>query len=211
VSVPVSEKGYVSGQKLNGFWSTTDDLEETPELRWPLSVQIFDRMRRQDPQVISVLRAVMLPIRRTSWRLDPVGASPEVTRFVADDLGLPVQGDESARVLRTRDRFSWQDHLRLALLMLPFGHSFFEQLYRYAGGQHHLQKLSWRPPRTIDRIDVAADGGLIGIHQRDMKPKDLIEVSRLVAYVNRLQAVAAEGPGATHPVADARPQRHGDP
>jgi hypothetical protein len=32
-------------------------------------------------------------------------------------------------MVRTRDRFSWQEHLRHALLELVFGHSFFEQVY----------------------------------------------------------------------------------
>jgi hypothetical protein len=67
-------------------------VEETPELVWPLNVQIYDRMRRQDAQVISVIRAVTLPILRTPWRIDPNGARAEVVELVADDLGLPVGG-----------------------------------------------------------------------------------------------------------------------
>ncbi len=184
-AIPVSEKGYQGSAGVAGhWWAPLMDEEETPELRWPLAVQVYDRMRRQDAQVLSVLRAVTLPIRRTTWRLSPANASPEVTDFVADNLGLPVVGQEEKAQLRTKDRFSWGEHLRLALLMLPIGHSFFEQVYRIEDGQARLHKLSWRPPRTIDRIDVAPDGGLIGIHQYNMKPKALIEVARLVAYVN---------------------------
>jgi len=181
MSVPVAEQGYASG---TSWWSAIAE-EETPEVAWPKSIGVFDRMRK-DAQVISVSRAVTFPIRRTTWRVDRGAARPEVAEYVADELGLDVAGQAPRVPARTRDRFSWAEHLRLALLMLPYGHSYFEQTYRpdLATGQYHLRKLGWRPPKTIDRVEVAADGGLIGIHQAGMKQADLITVDRLVAYVN---------------------------
>lgn len=163
--------------------------EDNPALRWPASIEVYDQMRRTDPQVMSVLRAVTLPIRRTTWRIDPAGAKPEVTRLVADDLGLPVLGEESAAVLRTRDRFSWAQHLYHCLLMLPFGHSFFEQEYRFVNGQQRLRRLGWRPSRSIEHIEVASDGGLEWIRQKprpggDPNTSREIPVKQLVAYVN---------------------------
>jgi len=187
MAVPMSEKGYAS---QSGNWWTNADEEETPELQWPRNVDVYDRMRRQDAQVISVLRAVTLPIRRTAWRIDPNGARPEVAQQVADDLGLDLVGDDPNRkILRTRDRFSWTDHLRLSLLMLPFGHSMFEQVYRIDDtGLARLRKLAWRPPKTISRIDVASDGGLVAIEQHGGMSgtggNPRIGVDRLVVYVN---------------------------
>lgn len=180
MSAPLSEKGYAH----NEYWHP-ETVDETPELRWPLNLEVYDRMRRQDAQVMSVLRAVTLPIRRTEWRIDPAGAKPEVVQLVADDLGLPIRGQESTTI-RTRDRFSWSDHLRLALLMLPFGHSFFEQTYRIVDGKARLRKLGWRPPRTIAEIEVAADGGLEWIRQHSPTAgvTGKIPVDRLVCYVN---------------------------
>ncbi|GAB2767661.1 phage portal protein family protein [Sinomonas soli] len=185
MAVPTSEKGYAN--KGAGWWGAPDD-EETPELTWPRNVDVYDRMRRQDAQVISVLRAVTLPIRRTSWRLDPNGARPEVVQLVADDLGLGVAGEQERPITRTRDRFSWTEHLRMSLLMLPFGHSFFEQVYRIdEAGLARLRKLAWRPPKTIAQVDVASDGGLVAIEQHGpgapgSRPR--IGIDRLVAYVN---------------------------
>lgn len=180
MTVPVQEQGYANGATA---WWTEIGNEETPELQWPKNIDVYDRMRRQDAQVISVIRAVTLPIRRTKWRIDPNGARPEVARQVADDLGLPLVGDENEPVIRTRDRFSWSEHLRLSLLMLPFGHSIFEQVYRIdEAGMARLRKLAWRPPKTISRIDVASDGGLVAIHQHgNEKP---MGVERLAVYVN---------------------------
>lgn len=178
-----TEKGYAVQNQL--FWDM-DDGEDTPELRWPLNIPVYDRMRRQDAQVISVIRAVTLPIRRTEWRIDPNGAPPEVAEFVAQNLGLPLEGSSLGAPLRTRGRFSWQEHLRHALLMLTFGHAFFEQVYQYDGDRLNLRKLAYRPPLTISRIDVAADGGLVAIEQHGTtgKTDPRITVDRLVAYVN---------------------------
>lgn len=181
---PESEVGY---QNANTNWWDGPDPEHTPELMWPRNIDVYDRMRRQDAQVISVLRAVTLPIRRTTWRVDPSGARPEVVQFCADNLGLPIMGQTEQPVLRSRDRFSWKNHLYHALLMLPFGHSFFEQVYRIDDeGMARIRKLGWRPPLTISRVDVAGDGGLVAIEQHGQtngKPVR-IPVEQLVAYVN---------------------------
>jgi hypothetical protein len=196
---PVREIGY-AGPPAIQFWMDLTD-EETPELRWPLAVWVFDRMRRQDAQVGSVLRAATTPIVRTQWRLDGRGCRDEVVEFVASNLGLPIDGatdEDFTEQLRGRDRFSWDDHVRLALLMLPFGHSYFEQLYRYDEdtNKYRLRKLGPRLPKSIAQVNVARDGGLVSIQQWDNgaaagfaaggfsggagKP---INVNRLVAYV----------------------------
>jgi hypothetical protein len=182
--VPTRELGVADG--ADAFWWLS---EPTPELRWPLNIAVYDQMRRQDAQVISVLRAVTLPIRRTPWSVERGDASEEVARFVALNLGLPLAGeDKPPAPLRTRDRFSWGDHVRHALLMLPFGHMFFEQVYRIDGGKAYLRKLAPRMPRTLSEINVAPDGGLVSIRQwasadpsKETRP---IPVTQLVAYVN---------------------------
>lgn len=185
--VPLREVGYASGDALAGWAAlAVDQYEPNPDLQWPRSIEVYDRMRREDSQVKSVLKAVMLPIQRTGWQLDGTGVREEVLQLVANDLGLPIKGRPAGPVTRRRGRFSWDEHLRLALLELVFGHSFFEQKYEIVDGRAHLRKLAWRPPRTISQFEVARDGGLIAIRQHgvagDAQPRLL--VNRLVAYVN---------------------------
>lgn len=185
IPAPLVERGKVT--TTSNWWTSLDDNEQTPELRWPLSVDVYDRMRRTDAQIASVLRAVTLPIRRTGWRVDPNGARDEVAAQIAEDLGLPLVGDAGPEPApgRTKDRFSWPDHLRLALLMLPFGHSFFEQVARVDDqGRVRLRKLGPRMPRTITAVNVADDGGLVSIEQAAAATKVVIPVNRLVAYVH---------------------------
>ncbi|MFE9232044.1 phage portal protein family protein [Cellulosimicrobium funkei] len=182
----MSEMGY-QRELLPGWGDLANEAHETnPALVWPKSIDVFDKMRREDSQVGSVLRAVTFPIRRTTWMIDPAGARPTVTKLIAESFGLPIKGQPVKAPLRARDRFDFDEHLRLALLELVFGHSVFEQVYRAGDdGLVRLRKLAWRPPRTISKWDVAADGGLVAIEQHGIAGRKVrIPVDRLVVYVN---------------------------
>jgi len=184
---PVTELGYATA--YSSSWWLSAEQEQTPELRWPLSIFVYDRMARQDAQVQSVLRAVTLPLRRTPWSIEAGAASDEVTQFVAKNLGLPVSGKPPVPSPRTRDRFSWSKHLAQALLMLRYGHMFFEQVYRIGDdGRAYLRKLAPRMPQTLMAINVDRDGGLASIQQYgtlDGSAKDVtIPVTRLVGYIH---------------------------
>ncbi|MFC9769095.1 DUF935 family protein [Rhodococcus jostii] len=183
---PVFESGYVNG--LGTGWQQWDRDEQVPELQWPASVRVFARMAREDGRVSSLLAAIALPIRRTAWSVEANGASEQVTGFVAENLGLPIKGSTAvAAPGRARNRFSWAEHLQTALLMLQYGHSFFEQVYRIDDDGHaRIRKLAPRPQGTISSIEVARDGGLIAVRQFGAvgdKSDSVIPVSRLVAYV----------------------------
>ncbi|WP_051637054.1 phage portal protein family protein [Rhodococcus sp. UNC363MFTsu5.1] len=193
-AAPTAEIGYVNGS-ADG-WLQWDDDERVPELQWPQAVHTYSRMLKEDGRVSSVIQAIGLPIRRTAWRIDPNGARDEVTAFVADNLGLPIASAEPVGRPRSKGRFSWGQHLQAALLMLPYGHSYFEQRYRVVGegrtARFHLHKLAPRPQKTIAKITVALDGGLESITQNPparagtvvagIEERE-IPVSRLVAYV----------------------------
>lgn len=191
VNPTVSADPFFPGTSHYAWWEQT---EQVPDLRWPLSLVVFSRMPREDARVWSVLSAIGLPIRRAQFRIDPNGAEDKIVAQVAADFGLPIVGDNGGDSQpaqpRTRDRFSWKSHLRDALSHLRYGHSVFEQLYRYddRDGKLHLRKLAPRPQFTIQSFNVAADGGLKSITQdavaaRTVKPVE-IDVSRLVVYRN---------------------------
>ncbi|KIP93389.1 hypothetical protein RU09_06135 [Microbacterium sp. MEJ108Y] len=183
----MAETGYQVESTLPGWMNwVAETNEENPDLQWPKSINVFDRMRREDPQVKSVLRAVTLPIMRTEWAIDGTGCRPEVVAHIAADLGLPIKGQPPTAPLRTKGRFSFKEFLRLALLSLVYGHSYFEQVYDQSTGATHLAKLAWRPPRTITNIEVARDGGLVAIEQGGLmgSGKVRIEVENLVAFVH---------------------------
>lgn len=199
----MAEIGYQTGS-LPGWGSMVEESHETnPDLVWPKSNEVYDRMRREDPQIQSILSAVTLPLLESDWRIDGTGCRDEVTEHVAGDLGLQVVGKEPKAPIRTKGRFSWEEHLRLAMLEIVFGHSVFEQVYSIdAFGRTHLGKLAYRPPRTISEFEIARDGGLVAIKQygagitvapslgrstfRALAPAGDVRmtVDRLVVYVN---------------------------
>lgn len=190
MSSPTQEIGYTvdsAGTPGWGYFVGRDD-EDNPDLAFPLSLSVYQRMRREETQLQSVLKAVKLPIERTQWRLDADGVRPDVAEFVSQNLGLPINGQPvPVGRRRQRDRFSWQEHLKLALTSLDYGFAAFEQVYRYdpETGRLYLRKLGWRPQSTISDIQVDRDGGLVGI-QQDMLgagANNLLTVDRLVMYV----------------------------
>ena len=184
-------------------WSAFVDVTETvPELAWPNSINTYSAMRT-DAQIASLLLAFTLPIRRYHWYIDPNGARDEVVEDIGNDFNLPIEGQDPKPATRRRDRFSHDRHLFHALLMLTYGHMFFEQVYRYddAARRFRLRKLAPRMPGTISEIQTARDGGLEYIRQYPSGQSGFgaktsligmqspqIRVDRLVAYVNDQEA-----------------------
>lgn len=152
-------------QQSNG-WSQWEQFEQVPDLQWPQSVRMFTRMEREDSRVSSLLSAIGLPLRRTQWRLDPNGSRPEVLEHVSKNIGLPIDGQASSTMARSRGRFSWPQHLMWALSYLQYGHAVFEQVYRVDDdGMIWLHKLAPRPQRSISQWNVAPDGSLLSVKQ----------------------------------------------
>ena len=95
-AAPRTELGYVNPY---AGWATSygipyDQFEQVSELIWPNSVWTYTRMVREDARIASVLRAVGLPVRRTTWRIRPNGARSEVVEHVAACMGLGIEGQD---------------------------------------------------------------------------------------------------------------------
>lgn len=200
-----SEKGYVVAQPTRRYgdvyfsWLSADPFEKVPELQWPQSVAMFAQMRNDDSRIGSLLSVVSAPILQTPKRIDPNGAPPEVAEFVSQNLNLPLVGEDKVRNPgRRRDRFSFEQHLKDAVLPTNlFGHAVFEQIYRREDdGRFWIRKLAPRPQWTILKFNVAADGGLESITQSapaatgstvyGIQPVD-IPVNRLVVYARDME------------------------
>lgn len=149
--------------------------DASPDLQWPNSLQVYDKMRH-DSTCSSVMQAMTLPIRGTAWHvLDSPDVDPAVAQFVRTNLGLVEEGDSRQR--RRGQGISWDSVLRHALLMLPFGHMFFEPVYTLAppgpndtgldaDRQYaHLARLAPIMPTSIARFNVDNSGELVSIEQ----------------------------------------------
>ncbi len=164
-----------------------DALEHVPDLQpGAYASSVFAKMRRES-RLAAILAGYTLQIRRATWRLDPAGCRPEVVKQVADDLGLAVAGDDEPGAARTTG-VSWNDHLRSALLFLPYGHMDHELLAEVDdSGRARLVGLAERMPHTV--ADIKQDpktGAFLGITQDGVWTKDApqIPADRLAHYVH---------------------------
>lgn len=199
------DAGYTSEEVwFQQVWAAVD--ETVPDLLWPTSVHTFNMMRRE-PQLAGVLGAYTLPIRRAQWQINPDGARPAVARMVADDLGLRVRGDDHTPTSARVRGVSWAEHLRSALLHLPYGHFAFELGATINDtGQARLTSLSERLPYTIVEMQVSRNGGLTGVSQYGM-PGDhenpQIPATQLLWYVHDREGAAWEGVSLLRPAYSA--------
>jgi hypothetical protein len=169
--VATSEIGSSAGISMTGTQITP--YEDNPELVWPRSVQVYDRMRTTDGQISSILRAIRLLISGTQWKILGSEVNPKILDFVEAEIGL--QADQDGRLRRPDSGFDFHDHLRLALLSGPIGHSYFEQVYSIDDDHldphtglpitAHLSRLAWRPHRSIMEFVTEPNGDLAGIRQ----------------------------------------------
>lgn len=190
-TAPTTELGQtenVTASALFGGNDTNGWIEETERLadwRFPTSIETVDRMRN-DAQVFGLYVALALPIRRFRWMLNARDADPARVQLLSEDLGLPILGEKVGAQLRTRDRFSFDDHLRHALLAPLYGLYNFEQVGRMDMVNDlllwRLRKLAPRTPQMLSEVKVAKDGGLVSIKQAVGYEAPEIPVSRLVAY-----------------------------
>jgi hypothetical protein len=195
-SAPTRDIGHVDDAALYG--SYLQEMQEyVPALSWPLSVRTYQQMRH-DPQLKAVLAAYTLPIRRATWAIDPAGCRDDVAKVVADDLGLPILGNEAEPGPARRRGVRWNDHLRLALLSLVFGHLPFELRYEIRDGLARLVNLGERMPQSITEIALNNDGTLRNIVQ-DMGTAQPIPANRLVWYAHEREGSAWTGQSVLRP------------
>lgn len=199
-----SERGYVVASPArvgDAFfsWLTADPFEKVADLVWPQSVAMFTQMENDDSRIASLLGVVAKPILKTPKRIDPNGASEEVAEFVSRNLNLPLVGEDKVRDAgRRRDRFSYEQHLAdVVSPMNLYGHAIVEQIYRRGDdGRFWIRKLAPRPQWTIQKFNVAADGGLESVTQKapastgsvvyGVAPAD-IPINRLVVYTREMR------------------------
>lgn len=175
------------------YFMNTDDLEHVEDLKWKPNGQgavgEYHRMR-SDAQCQGLYLGCTLPIRRYDFRINPNGADPKIVQKISSNYNIPILGQEDQPVGRRKRRFTFDDHLRHALLAIIYGHMYFEQVGEVSDedGLWHLRKLGVRMPQSIQKIILAKDGGLEGIVQRGMGvtaggKQRVLNVNRLLAYV----------------------------
>lgn len=152
--------------------------EYNAQLQGIQGVKKFDEMRKSDGTVRAAMLVTSLPIRRAEWYVKPAGTETkdqEVANFVQSALMEWIDG------------MTWDDVLRQALLMLPFGVMVFEKVYglKDCEGKQYvtLKKLAPRLPKSIQGWEL--DDKTFGIQQiRQDGVLAQIPGSKLLIFVN---------------------------
>lgn len=122
-------------------------LEEyNPKLAGAQGLRTYDKMRKSDAQVFATLLAMELPIRATKWDVMPAtdenGETGDFEHEVADRV--------RANLFEEMDG-TFDDFIREALTMLPFGFSLFEKVWTSDGEFVRLKKLASRKQISIQK------------------------------------------------------------
>jgi len=187
IGTPDLYYGYTYAQQAD-WW------ENTADLIFPQSMITYGRMRH-DPQLKAVVSAILLPILRATWVVDPAGCRDEVVQLVADDLGVGVlDADNKPGPARTKG-VTWHRHLRVALYnQLVYGFMPFERRYRVdssSPGGTRLDALGPRMPWTMQQIKTNRDGSMNWVRQNTQDIPLL--GSRLVWYLNNTEGTGWTG------------------
>lgn len=197
-SAPALPEIGVPGTRHWGGYLVPDEL--VPELTDARAIGTYDRMRKSDPTVKAMLRALKSPLLSAQWEIDQSSddaQDAQIADFVRWNLfeGLT---------------HSFKHHIREALTCLDFGHSVFELVWndvRPIDGvlRYTLKKIAPRLQRTITGWTLARDGGVINIRQSLVGSGTdagyaTIPIDKLAIYVNEQEGAYWKGQSVLRPV-----------
>lgn len=152
--------------------------EYNSQLQGIQGIKIFDEMRKSDGTVRSAVLVCTLPIRQAEWIVKP---------GTDDDQGKEVAEFVKQALFECIEDTNWDDIVRQALLMVPFGVMVFEKVYdvKEIDGKSWvvLKKLAPRMPKSIQQWELK--DGTFGIQQiRQDGVLAQIPGSKLMIFVN---------------------------
>lgn len=161
------------------YYGDIDD-EYNNNLKGTDGVTVYDKMRRSDGTIRAVIAITGLPIRRARWFIQPASEDKkdqEIRDFL--DFALFEYMD-----------MVWDDLLRQALLMLPFGVMVFEKVFEigmFEGKEVVLwKKLGPRMPASIE--SWATEDNKTGIRQNTSQGNVVsIPIEKLLVFVNDME------------------------
>lgn len=172
-SFPRAELGDSGTRMLHGIITE----EYNPQLQGVQGIRVYDEMRKSDGTVRAALLACTLPIQRAEWFVNPASDSEE-----DKEIANVVE-----HILFDWMDITWDDFLRQALLMIPFGVMLFEKVY---GTKEHegktyvaIEKMAPRLPKSILQWELP--DRTFGIQQiRQDGVLAMIPGAKLVIFVN---------------------------
>lgn len=133
------------------------DDELAPEIRWPRSIDTFDKMK-SDPLISGSLMMIKQYIRKVEWDISPVGG-------VNADEEAVAKADIVRDALFMRMERSWDQVVTDILSFLEYGFSFHEPTYKIYKGNFVWKDFPARSAKTIIGFKINERGYLEAIKQ----------------------------------------------
>ncbi len=140
IKVIQQELGRSGTALLRGF--LREDYSST--LRWPQSINVYEKMIKGDAQVKASVKVCQLPITSAKWYIEGKD----------QDEDLPLQ--EASEFINDAlfNHINFEDFLPQALGMLPYGYAIFEKVFKVEEGKIYWDKFAWRKQSTVYRWET---------------------------------------------------------
>lgn len=191
--MPDQNKKKKAGLRVYGVPGNTDYYgyggldtgEYLTKLQGQEGSRIYDEMRRSDSQVQAVLKALTLPIRKARYYVDPA-TDKSKDKEIAEIIELNLMEQMT---------MTWDDTIRHALLMLPFGFSILEKVWHVQDDLFKIRKLDPRLPMSIIEWDYdKKKKKLIGPVQQDTDGTEYsLPIEKLLVYTSEREGDNWEG------------------
>jgi hypothetical protein len=143
------------------------DEEELRQLKGDKARLVYKEMSDNDPTVTAALWLIDASIRQVKWFVEPKPEEDERSNLIWTAMQDMSQ--------------AWSDFISEVLTMLPYGWSYFEQVYKrrqgvkpkkpgesseYDDGMIGWRKMAIRMQDSLDEWDFDDQGGIRGMYQR---------------------------------------------
>ena len=151
----MADRAEIGSTGLNRF--SGEVIEEfLTELRGDRGRKIYEEMRSNDAIVGAILFSIEMALREVPW-------------FAKKKKGTQKQADFLESCMHDMSH-TWADFISEVLLMLPFGYSYFELVYKgrknntskWDDGMIGWRKFGYRAPDSIVRWDIDDAGPYAG-------------------------------------------------
>lgn len=151
------EFGSSGTENFGGYIRKEDFNPDLDDFRQ--AVVIYDKMKRGDAQIRSMLSVLKLPLRGATWAALPPEAGDPVDEAIAQFVNACLFEDDAME-------FSWDFTLRHILLQLEYGFSVLEKVWRVdEDGHYRFLRLAPRLAKTILMWHVDRHGRLRAVVQ----------------------------------------------
>ena len=151
------------------WYSGEPNEEYLSELSFTRAPDVYNKMKRNEPQVRMILNAIKNPIRAASWEVEPADNEDPLSVQIAEFVEFALMHD----IGDPDETNGWKQYLNDSLSVVEYGYSPVEIIdkvvmnHKRFGSYVGVGGLGWRSPRSVEEFNVDPQSGrLVTMRQR---------------------------------------------